>query len=184
MKKINPKVLWLLVIIIIVYTLIKSCDYFFDFEKKISHISKDINQSKENNAYLDDIRLENLNFLSKSEPLKILKFDGWIEKTITYQGNEIKKIDEKSLSIIFDFKLNEKSELNKENYGETWAIYYNKGNSIASLISNSNSTIRGTFEIDKDSINKPIELRIKKFNIKNRSNPAKNIGSFIIVKNK
>lgn len=179
MKKINPKILWLLGIVI-VFLLVKSCDYFFDFEQKISHCSKDINQAKDNNIFVSNIKLEGLKFQSEPAPLKILKFNGWLEKTSTYQGSKIKKINEKSFSIVFDFELDKNSELNKKNYGKTWAIYYNKRNSIGSLTSSSNASITGNFEVAKDSINKPIKLRIKKFPAKFHPNDSENIGNLII----
>lgn len=180
MKKNKIKMLWVIGLIVLLL-LIKSCDYFFDFEKKISHISENVNQSKENKVFVNKIKLGSFKFNSNPEPLKILKFDGWVEKTVTYQGNDLMKIDEKSLSIIFDIELDKKFELNKKNYGETWAIYYSKSNSISSLISSSSGDIRGSFEVDKDSIKKIIELRICKFKIKNRSAGARIVGIFKIL---
>lgn len=181
MKNINQNILWLLGIVV-VFTLIKSCDYFFDFEQKIYHYSKDLNQSKENNVFVSKIEFGSLKFKSEQAPLKIIKFNGWLEKTSTYKGNTIKQINENSLSIIFDLEVDEKFELNNENYSETWAIYYHKNYSITGFVSN--SSLRGCFEINKDSLQKPIELKIQKFPSKSHPNDSKNIGSLILKEEK
>ncbi len=171
------KVLWMLSIIIFNF-LLKSCD----FEQKINHVSKNEQQSKQNNLYVNNISLVKLQFQSESayEPLSFLRFTGWLEKASTYRGEKLIEIDDKSFSVILDLVLDEKLELNKENYNKTWSIYYNRSNSVESITSSVKTSIKVNFKVDKDSIYKPIELKIVKFNSSFHPNDRKDIGSLVI----
>lgn len=173
MRKFSPKILWILGILVL-FAFVKVSEYFFDFDQKIVHYSNDIQESKKNNVFVRTIKLDSVVINSSPTPLKILRFSGWIENATTYMGNKIKDIDTNSFMVIFDFTLEKKLELNKENYVDTWNIYYDKNSSIESLFSGSN--IRGNFRINKAAIDKPIELEIIKFPSKYHPNNSKVVG--------
>ena len=179
MKKKKSIVFWVLLSISCLY-LIKSCDLV----QRMHNFSDSIEQSKLNNLFIKKVNLINVKVASipksGSELFKVLNFSGWLERTGRYQGEKLLQTDNKSFTIVFDIEFDRKFELNKDNYCENWAFYYNK-DGVEGSPSTINNFIQMNFKLENDSIQKPIELKIEKFNIRFEGNDRSCIGSLILT---
>ncbi len=87
--------------IVLLFFAIKSLDYFFDFEKKVSHFSENISESKKNNLFVSNLKLYQQHSFTNPQLFKVLNLQGWIEKSGDYRGSKLENISDKYLSIVF-----------------------------------------------------------------------------------